>query len=262
MIEAMALRGRFVLDTSDERPVVLLSAGVGITPMVAMLNGLSHRVLCCGKQRDVWFIHGARNSREQAFRAYLKEFSSACPHIHTHIRYSDPTPGDAIGITHDSKGRVDIELIKEILPFDDYEFYLCGPPPFMKSMYEGLTGLNVSAERIHYEFFGPATVMAPDKQTAINKSLSQGKQISVSFLRSGIEAEWNASTGTLLELAEQHGITAPYSCRSGACGTCSVKVIKGAVEYFDPPIAKLEPDCALICSAKPGSNCDEIVLDL
>ena len=262
VIEAMAPRGRFVLDTSNERPVVLLSAGVGITPMIAMLNDLSHRVLCCGEKRDVWFIHGARNSREQAFRGYLKEFSSAYPHIHTRIRYSDPAPGDAIGVTHDSEGRVDIELIKEILPFDDYEFYLCGPPPFMKSIYEGLIGLNVSAERIHYEFFGPATVMAPNQQTSINKSLHQGKKISVSFLRSGIEAEWNTSTGTLLELAEQHGIEAPYSCRSGACGTCSVKVITGAVEYFDPPIAIPEPDCALICSAKPGSNCDEIVLDL
>ncbi len=263
IIEAMAPRGHFVLDTESDRPVVLLSAGVGITPMISMLNCMARRFLTCGKKRDVWFVHGVTNSSEQAFAQHLKNVSAAMPHKSMHIRYSDPLTEDKLGKTHDGVGWVDIDLLKSILPFNDYEFYLCGPPPFMKSLYDGLKQLNVSDDRIHYEFFGPATVIAPHKRPGSNQVAPVGEPVKVTFAKSGIEAEWDAGKGTLLEFAEEQGIDAAYSCRSGACSTCSVKVLGGDVEYSNPPVVDVDEGSALICSAVPAEgNDDGVVLDL
>ena len=262
-IEAMAPRGHFVLDTDGDRPVVLLSAGVGITPMISMLNCLARRFLTCGKKRDVWFVHGTRNSSEQAFGQHLKVISDAMPHKNMHISYSEPLSKDELGETHDSVGWVDIGLLKKILPFNDYEFYLCGPPAFMKALYDGLKQLNVGDERIHYEFFGPATVIAPHKRPGSDQAAPIGDPVKVTFAKSGIEADWDAGKGTLLEFAEEQGIDAAYSCRSGACSTCSVKVLDGDVEYSNPPVVDVDEGSALICSAVPAEgNDDGVVLDL
>ena len=154
----MSPRGKFTLETSSPRPLVLLSAGVGITPMLSMLTQLLNESTTCGCQRQVWFIHGARNSAEHAFGAQVRGLATRYETLHVHIRYSQPAASDRPGREYDSQGHVDIALLKTLLPFDDYDFYLCGPSPFIKAMYTGLKSLNIADKRLHYEFFGPGTL--------------------------------------------------------------------------------------------------------
>ena len=262
-IDAMAPRGQFVLDTGSGRPVVLLSAGVGITPMISVVNYLARQFATCGVKRDVWFVHGARNGRELAFAEHLRDLEEKLPHKNLYISLSHPTLEDKeIGVHHHA-GRIDINLLKSILPLDDYEFYLCGPPGFMKSLYTGLKALNIGDDRIHYEFFGPATVLSPRRKTRGDPAVPVSGSVRVRFAKSGIEADWDSSKGTLLEFAEEQGIEAAYGCRSGACSTCSVRVLEGKVDYQTPPVVDADEGCALICSAVPSAEADDgVVLDL
>jgi hypothetical protein len=188
-----------------------------------------------------------------------------------HIRYSNPSDDDVEGENYDSTGYVDIELLKSLLPFDDYEFYLCGPPPFMESVYGGLKSLSVADQRIHYEFFGPGATLkqeSPGGATGLPEELSARAPVTVKFARSGIEATWEPSKGTLLDLAESEGLQPAYSCRSGICQTCSARVVSGEVDYLEPPMTPPDEGQALICSAYPRSGSDAdgvdngIVLDL
>ena len=164
-IEAMTPRGKFVLAPESERPVVFVSGGVGITPMIAMANHIVEEGRRTGKFRPVWFIHGANNGRVHAFGEHIRELAREHPAMKVHIRYSQPGSDDRLGTTHDGEGRVTIDVLKQLLPLDDYDFYLCGPPPFMQSLYDGLTGIGVRRERIHYESFGSGTALKPEAKT-------------------------------------------------------------------------------------------------
>ncbi len=158
-IRAMSPRGKFTLEESNTRPVVLISGGVGVTPMISMLEQLVNDRTGCGCSRQVWFIHSARNSEAHAFGNYVRNLAQDWPYLRVHIRYSDPLESDVEGKDYDSVGHVGIDLLKSLLSFDDYEFYLCGPPPLMESLHDGLKSLNIADERIHYEFFGPGATL-------------------------------------------------------------------------------------------------------
>ena len=270
-IRAMSPRGKFALDESSTRPVVLISGGVGITPMISMLEKLASDSAGCGCSRKVWFVHGAINNKVQAFGRYLRDIAKDWPCLNVHIRYSSPTDHDIAGEDYDSTGYVDIELLKSLLPFDDYEFYFCGPPPFMESLYEGLKSLNVDDQRIHYEFFGPGMTLKKESSSqAVNLAEALGSRapVAVKFARSRIETTWEPEKGTLLDLAESEGLQPAYSCRSGICQTCSSRVLSGEVDYLDPPMTPPGEGQALICSAYPRPQTDSsdadsgIVLDL
>ena len=271
-VEAMAPRGKFVLDRSSARPVVLLSAGVGITPMIAMAESIIKEGLRTRHFRPTWFVHGARNGRAHAFSDQVREFAAASDSFAAHIRYSRPDDGDRLGETHDSEGHVDIALLKRLLPFDDYDFYLCGPSAFMQSLYDDLTGLGVREERIHTESFGPASVLKREAKAELpsGEAASASGPVAVRFAASGIEAVWSPEKGTLLDLAESAGLSPTYSCRSGICGTCATAITRGAVDYVEVPSAEREDDEVLICCAtpRPGSvenergQGSEVVLDL
>jgi len=173
-----------------------------------------------------------------------------------HIHYSNPTEQDRLGVTHDSEGRVDVELIKCSLPFDDYDFYLCGPTPFMQSLHDGLTGLGVREERIRFEAFGPATVLKHDagaKPVVIAGEPVDGP-VSVRFAGSDVETDWSPDKGTLFELAEEAGLSPQFSCRSGICGTCATRIKCGAVDYIEEPVAPHGEDEVLICCSTPRSS--------
>ena len=247
---AAAPRGSFTLAPAD-RPVVLLSAGVGITPMIAMLN----QIAADGADRPVWFVHGTRNRGEHAFGDHVRNLAARFPKITAHVRYSRPAPNDRQDIDYDSTGHVDAALLQSLLPFGDYDFYLCGPAPFMQTLYRGLRALNVAEDRIHYEFFGPATVL---KETKADRQ-DDANPVPVRFARADKQAEWSPAKGSLLDLAEAEGLAPAYSCRSGICGTCAVSVVSGDVDYAEEPLAAPEPGQALICCAKPRG---EVVLDL
>lgn len=252
-LEAMAPRGKFSLDPAGERPAVLISGGVGVTPMIAMTNAIVDHGLRTRHFRRTYFIHGARNGREHAFGPHTRELATAHDFLSVHIRFSKPAAEDRLGVSHDSEGHVDLELLKSLLPFDDHDFYLCGPPRFMETLYDGLGGLGVRGERIHYESFGPATLLKHDAEPRRPPPRGEAVEgpVTVRFAASGIEAQWSPDKGTLLEFAEAQGLAPPFSCRGGICGTCAARIVCGSVDYTEEPIAPHEDDEVLICCATP-----------
>ncbi|MEM9301152.1 MAG: pyridoxamine 5'-phosphate oxidase family protein [Pseudomonadota bacterium] len=263
-IEAMAPRGKFKLDRDSDRAVVLVSAGVGITPMIAMANAL----IADGAGRAIHFVHGARDGASHAFAAHLRAQAEGNPGFHVHTAYSRPRPEDHLGTDYDHEGRVDVERLKRVLPFDDFDFYLCGPQAFMQDLHDDLVAMRVPAERIRYESFGPATVFDRSAPPA-PKPVSATVPVKVRFARSGVDAEWQPDSGTLLDLAEAQGIDAPFSCRSGICGACATRATCGSVDYVEEPTADAADDEVLVCCSTPrapeGDSCGDeqgLVLDL
>ena len=253
VLEAMAPRGKFTLKENSKRPVVLLSGGVGITPTIAMLDHLLLEGGRSGNSRPIYFLHGTHDGSEHAFGRHVRRLANEFGSLSVHIRYAKPRESDQEGIDYDSSGYIDMELLKSILPLDDYEFYLCGPPPFMQALYEGLTTLGVGADRIEYESFGPAMVLKPSEQTRKRQVVERpaAGPIPVCFAKSGIETEWRPERGTLLELAEAEGLSPAFSCRGGLCGTCATRLKCGDVDYLDEPIAVHDDDEVLICCSTP-----------
>lgn len=245
-------QGGFTLDPGSRRPVLLLSAGVGITPMIALLNDLmgasGERVRHPG--RPVVFVHGARHGGEHAFGGHVRALAARRATLTVHVRYSAPRTGDVPGRDHDSVGRIDATLLKTLLPSADPDVYLCGPPGFMQEQYDTLLALGVPDVRVHAEAFGPASL-----RRRIPAGVSGAH---VEFRRSGKTRVWDAGCGTLLDLAEAAGIAAASDCRSGTCGTCAVRLAAGAVLYAGPVTA---PDgMVLVCSAVPAT--EQVTLDL
>jgi ferredoxin-NADP reductase/predicted pyridoxine 5'-phosphate oxidase superfamily flavin-nucleotide-binding protein len=253
-LEALAPRGKFHFNMASNRPVVLLSAGVGITPMVAMLNTI---LVNGGRTRypnRLIFIHGARNSDEHAFSSDLRALASKHSNFSLHIAYSNPHETDVLGTNHDSVGRVDIALVKRLLSLDDYEVYLCGPAAFMQSLHAALRSLHIPENQIHSESFGPAAVASPKPvkiSAATPAKIESAEAVEVVFSTSGITAQWRPESGTLLELAEANGLSPAFSCRSGICGTCATKLCKGDVVYSEEPMAEMNAGEVLICCATP-----------
>jgi ferredoxin-NADP reductase/phenylpropionate dioxygenase-like ring-hydroxylating dioxygenase large terminal subunit len=269
-IEAMTPRGKFVLTPASDRPVVFVSGGVGITPMIAMASHIVEEGRRTGKFRPVWFIHGTNNGRVHAFSKHIRELAGEHPAMNLHVRYSQPGGDDRLGTTHHGEGHVTIDVLKELLPLNDYDFYLCGPPPFMQSLYDGLTGIGVRRERIHYESFGSGTALKPEAKTeapARTGPISDGA-VPIRFAKSAVTAEWSRDKGTLLELAEAVGLAPVFGCRSGICGTCATRITSGAVDYIEEPLAPRADGHVLLCCSVPvaagaqGGADPGIVLDL
>ncbi len=247
-----APRGKFYLDPNDTTPVVLLSGGVGLTPMLSMLNAIVES----GSKRSVWFVHGTREGREHAMAAHIRRIAAENDNVNVHVSYSQPSPEDVEGRDYNSRGHVTIELLKRLLPPAAYDFYLCGPTPFMKSLYNGLLKWGVAETRINHEFFGPVSALkegaeAMSKGAAVSKSQAE---IEVSFAKSGLTARWDPTLESILDLAEAQGLRPDFSCRTGICHTCSSKLIEGEVEYFTEPLDMPDPGCVLICCSKPKTN--------
>lgn len=260
VLRVWAPRGKFHIDPDGERTVVLISAGVGLTPMLSMLNAIVRGT----SRRRVWFLHGARNGREHAFGDHVRRLARENANVTAHIRYSRPGPEDLEGRDYDAEGRLDIDVLKELLPFDDYEFYLCGPTPFMRSLYCGLLSTGVAESRVHYEFFGPASALseeaAPQGQAPTRApSAELGGECVVEFARSGLTTTWDPECESILELAEHQGLNPPYSCRSGICRTCMCELSEGEVEYLEQPLNAPDPGCVLICVCRPKTK---VVLDI
>jgi ferredoxin-NADP reductase/predicted pyridoxine 5'-phosphate oxidase superfamily flavin-nucleotide-binding protein len=242
VIEAMEPRGRFTFDASSPRPVVFLSAGIGITPMMAMLKQALGGAGAF-PQRRLYFIHGARTEDDRPFQAFLRDAAAHNPQLTVHLLNSDAENVEG--------RRISIAWLKRVLAFDDYDFYLCGPGPFMSELYAGLRALNVADERIRFEAFGPSTVERTKSSPPPNAGTTT-PSVPVAFSCSAVTANWTAADGTLLEFAEAHGVPAASSCRAGACGTCATRVIAGNVVYAEEPVASVEAGCALICVATPA----------
>jgi ferredoxin-NADP reductase len=237
--------------------------------MVAMVNHLIEEGRRTGKFRPLWFIHGTHNGRVHAFANHIREFAREHPAMKIHIRYSQPDDADRLGTTHDGEGYITIDVLKELLPLNDYDFYLCGPPPFMQSLYDGLSGIGVPRERIHYESFGSGTALKPElKPEAPVRTGQYGDgAVTVRFAKSGVAAHWSRDSGTLLELAEAVGLAPVFGCRSGICGTCATRITSGAVDYVEEPLVPRGDGHVLLCcsipaASAPGGANPGLVLDL
>ncbi|MGH7098180.1 MAG: SRPBCC family protein [Stellaceae bacterium] len=270
-IEALRPRGKFVLDPLSERPVVMLSGGVGLTPMIAMAGQIVAEGERTGRFRPLTFIHGTANGRVHAFAEHVRALAARHPAMTVHVRYSRPDAADRLGVTHDGEGHVTLDVLKEVLPFGDYDFYLCGPPGFMQSLYDGLAGFGVRPERLHCESFATGAALRvellPAPRTAPGATIEGA--VTVRFAKSAIIAEWSRDKGTLLEFAEAQGLAPAFGCRSGICGTCTTRLAGGAVEYVEEPLAARGAGEVLLCCAIPSREAGQraggdpaLVLDL
>jgi ferredoxin-NADP reductase/MOSC domain-containing protein YiiM len=252
-----APRGEFFLDPKEETPVVLLSGGVGLTPMISMLNAIVES----GGKRPVWFLHGTRNGIHHAMCKHMRRVAAEHDNVTLHIRYSQPRPEDLKGRDYDSTGHVDLDLLKKLLPARDMDYFICGPPPFMKSLVKGLQEWGVQEDRIRFELFGPATLLQKGTRPKLpKKKRAEGEEaFDVVFLQSGTTARWDPEDENLLSFAEEQGVFPDYSCRSGICHSCMYELLEGEVEYAFEPLDTPYPGQVLLCCSRPKSN---LVIDV
>jgi len=250
VIELSGPSGTFVLDRASRRPVALLSAGVGATPVLAMLHALAAE----RSEREVWWVHGARNGSEHPFREEVRDLVGRLPNGHLHVRYSRPEPRDALGRDFHAEGRVDVAALRDIGVAADAEHYLCGPAAFLDGLTAGLREAGVPEELVRSERFGPA---APRRPVA-DAPASASAPSAVAFSRSGVNATWDSSCPTLLDLAEANGVPAPAGCRIGSCHSCRTEVLDGSVRHDPEPLEPPPDGSALLCCALPEGD---VVLD-
>lgn len=238
--------GRFHLHHDSALPIVLIAGGIGITPLLSMLNSLAHR----RDPREVWLFYGVRNGTEHVMKGHLQSLRDTHPDFHLHVCYGDPTEQDRPEVDYDHRGWLDIHLLRQTLPFGRYAFYVCGPPPMMKTLIPALEEAGVSPADIHYEAFGPASLKRrpPEGDTPAPASAAE-----VRFSRSGKTLAWGAA-GSLLELAEDAGIAVESGCRAGGCGCCQTELESGEVRYSQTPDAEIAPGHCLLCIAEPATD--------
>ena len=243
--------GSFTLQGGSDRPLVLIGAGVGITPLMAMLR----EQLAMRMGRRIHVFQGARSLAELPFQRELAQLQRQAGALLTvHRALSQPEPEALPGRDYEHAGRLGIEQVKAALPLDDYDFYLCGPASFTQDLYEGLRAVHVPDGRIHAEAFGPSTLRrhGNDNQPVLQQPPAASEPVPVYFASSAKEARWAPASGTLLELAEARGLSPNFSCRGGSCGTCKTRLVSGQVHYPNPPAELPENGTVLICCAVPA----------
>ncbi len=238
-------------------PVILISAGIGATPVLAMLHALAGEHAA----REVWWLHGARSAAEHAFAAEARALLASLPHAHTHVAYSHPAPGDT---GFDSTGRLSAHLLAELDLPRDADAYLCGPTAFMDELSGGLVALGLEAARIHTERFGPAAGSTPGIAPAPARDPHPppgpvGDGPAVEFARSNLSIRWSEEYANVLELAEACDVQVRWSCRTGVCHECETAVMSGGVDYDPDPVEPPGDGSVLICCARPRAD---LVLDL
>jgi ferredoxin-NADP reductase/MOSC domain-containing protein YiiM len=258
LLDVSAPRGSFTL-RPGQGPVVLLSAGVGATPVMSMLHALAAEK----SQREIWWIYGARNRVDHPFaeesRALLKQLSRG----RGYIVYSRPAATDQVGADFDASGHIDTALLERIGVSKSSDFYLCGPTSFLQDMRDGLRNWGVLAEDLHTEIFGALESITPGMAQAVHTPhLPPGPPGSgppVSFARSGITAAWDPKFRSLLELAEACDVPVRWSCRIGVCHTCMTGLIDGSITYNPEPLERPAPGNVLVCCSQPNAG---VTLDL
>jgi ferredoxin-NADP reductase/MOSC domain-containing protein YiiM/ferredoxin len=258
-LDIAAPRGTFLLDGTDA-PVLLISAGIGTTPVMAMLRALAEEP----SERAIWWLHGARSSRDHPFAAEARALVASLPDGHSHVYYSRPGPDDRPGREFDSPGRLTGAELAALGVPGDAEAYVCGPAPFMDEISAGLAALGLDAARIHTEPFGPAPGLTPGiaatpARTPHPPAGEPGDGPRIAFARSNLVVGWPEDCASLLELAEACDVPVRWSCRTGVCHTCETTLIAGAIGYDPDPVEPPADGSALICCGQPR---EDVVLDL
>ena len=258
VLDVSAPRGIFTLRLGDN-PLVLLSAGVGATPVLSMLHALAAEK----SQRDIFWIYGARNRVEHPFaeesRLLMKQLSRG----RSYIVYSRPAATDSVGSDFDASGHIDVPLLEKIGVPPNSDFYLCGPSSFLESMREGLRNWGVPDGNVHMEVFGAIEGTTPGMvSVGHTPHLPQGAPGSgppVSFARSGLTVAWDSKFTSLLDLAEACDVPVRWSCRTGVCHTCMTGLIGGSIHYNPEPLEMPASGNVLVCCSQPTSA---VVVDL
>jgi hypothetical protein len=252
-LKVRAPGGHFHIDHSDA-PVVLIGGGVGITPMLSMLNWC----LVAQPGREVWLFYGVRNRSELVMQTHLADVAAQHPNVHLHLCLSDPQVDDLAGLqsasVHGHHSRVDVALLRRLLPLKPYHYYICGPTPMLQSLVPALEDWGVPDGRIHFEAFGPASIPrknAGPAARATTQGDNAGAAVVVTFARSGKQETWKPGMGSLLDFAEARGIPVSSGCRAGGCGSCQTSIRSGEVAYTQAPDFDPEPGSCLLCVCTP-----------
>jgi ferredoxin-NADP reductase/MOSC domain-containing protein YiiM len=259
VLDVSAPRGAFTLQGGD-RPVVLLSAGVGVTPVLAMLHALA----ADAKPRSVWWIHGARNRLDHPFAQEVRDVLVRLPQARSHIRYSLPDRADRPGVDFDAAGRLTVAALEPLGVLRESDFYLCGPTAFLEEFTAGLGGWGVARECVHTEVFGSGKPSTPGVKEQSHRpphapegSIGNGPRIS--FARAGLTVTWDPKFQSLLDFAEACDVPVRWACRTGVCHNCECGLVAGSVAYDPQP---LEPPAAgnlLMCCSRPR---EDLVIDI
>ena len=259
LLEVAAPRGNFTLQPGT-KPVVLVSAGVGATPVLAMLHSLALEI----SPREVWWLFGARNGEEHPFAEESRDLIKALPHGRRFVAYSRPLSRDRLGVDFDYTGQITVEVLEKLGTPCDADFYLCGPAGFMRDLREGLVASGVADDRVHTEIFGPGKPITPgvvDRSQAAphppEGSVGSGPR--VSFVRSGLSVRWDPKFPSLLDFAEACDVPVSWACRTGVCHTCECPLISGSVDYQPEPLEPPAQGNVLICCSQPKGD---VVIDL
>jgi ferredoxin-NADP reductase/MOSC domain-containing protein YiiM/ferredoxin len=252
-LEISAPRGSFTL-AAGVTPVVLISAGVGVTPMLAMLHGAA--VTNAAPSRPVWWLHAARDRAHHSFVREVDNLLVALQGSHRCVMYSRPTPGDVLGQDFDRPGHLSLQLLQELGIPQKADFYLCGPPRFLEDFQEGLASWGIPWPRVHVEVFGATSTLTPGIASVAavlphRPDGAAGGGPLVTFSRSGLAVPWDSRFGSLLELAEACAVPVRWSCRSGVCHNCESGLIDGELAYAPEPLDPPAEGNALICCSTP-----------
>ncbi len=259
LLEAAAPRGTFVLQPGDN-PVLLMSAGVGATPVLAMLHALAD----AASGRDVWWLYGARNRAEEPFAEESRSLLAGLARGHRRVCYSRPAPGDTQGRDDQTAGRLSASVLAGLGLPRDADAYLCGPAEFMAEMSAALADLGIDRARVHTELFGAAPastpgIVAADIRPPHPPAGQPGDGPEVAFARSGLTVRWDGGYSSLLELAEACDVPVRWSCRTGVCHSCETGLLSGTVSYAPDPVDEPAPGNTLICCSQPSGD---LALDL
>ena len=252
-------RGSFTLQPGDWA-VVLLSAGIGATPVLAMLHALA----ASATPRAVWWLHGARDGKSHPFAAEVRQLLGMLARGRSRIWYSRPAADDREGRDYDATGRVGLEVLDQLGVPRDGDFYICGPSTFLSDLSTGLAASGVPPGRIHSEIFSGGPSLMPGMFTAAVRAAHQpagspGTGPLVSFARSGTAVRWRKEDRSLLELAEACDVPVRWSCRTGVCHNCESGLISGSVTYQPDPLDPPGEGNVLICCSRPQSD---VVIDI
>ena len=260
LLDVSSPRGGFILQPG-ERPIVLLSAGIGATPVLAMLHALA-----AGEStRELFWLHAARDGEHHPFAAEVRRLILAFPHARSYVCYSKPAPSDKLGVDFDAAGHLSPARLEEPGIPREADVYLCGPNAFMTDMKGALANCGIPPSQIHLEIFNGGESQSPGVVGAITRSphLPEGDSNGgplVSFARSGVAAHWNAAVyQSILELAEACDVPVRWACRSGVCHSCESGLVSGAVAYGPEPLDKPAEGNILVCCSQPTRD---LVIDL
>ena len=253
IVDVKAPGGNFYLDMTDRRPAVLIAGGIGLTPMLSMINTIAYTK----SKREVWLFYAVMNHKQHVMASHLKRLARENQNINIVICYSEPTRDCIKGKDFHYRGLINRRLFQGLLPSNDCQFYMCGPPPMQNALIKELQAWGVAEKDIKWESFGKRKGKKPAASTVGDKVPSV-EPIEIVFARSGKVGKWSSEDETVLDVAEAAGVAMESGCRAGQCGTCATAIKQGSVRYLEEPGTQPLPGTCLTCMAVPKEG---LVLD-